>query len=110
MVSFAANVVWNGMVQVKLVLCDDEGKVLTGTDEHLHSLGQDCPSLDEIEQVAETWRRQALPQLESDLLHRVQTQFTDQLKNRWSYLQRPPTGHSENSTRPVRVPAPAISM
>ncbi len=80
MVSFAVNEVWNGMVQVKLVLCDDEGNVLSGTNEHLYSLDQDCHSLNEIEQAVETWQLQALPQLESDLLHRTQPQFTDQLK------------------------------
>ena len=37
------------MVQVKVVLCDDEGNVLSGTDEHLYSLGQVCHRLDEIE-------------------------------------------------------------
>ena len=93
MVSFAMNEVWNGMVQVKLVLCDDEGNVLSGTNEHLYSLGQDCHSLNEIEQAVETWRRQALPQLESDLLHRAQTQFTDQLKKQL----KPPATVSDGS-------------
>ena len=81
------------MVQAKLVLCDDEGNVLSGTNGHLYSLGQDCHSLNEIEQAVETWRRQALPQLESDLLHRAQTQFTDQLKKQL----KPPATVSDGS-------------
>ena len=44
------------MVQVKVVLYDDEGNVLSGTEEHLCSLGQDCQKLDEIEQAVEAWR------------------------------------------------------
>ncbi len=51
MVSLPAHEVWNGMLQVKVVLCDDEGNVLSGTDEHLYSLGQDCQSLNQIEQA-----------------------------------------------------------
>ncbi|MEO0804105.1 MAG: hypothetical protein AAFY57_17810, partial [Cyanobacteria bacterium J06642_2] len=92
-VSFASNEVCNGMVQVKVVLCDDEGNVLSGTEEHLYSLGQDCQRLDDIEQAVETWRHQALPQLESDLLHRAQTQFTDQLKKQ----EQPPATASDES-------------
>ena len=63
MVSFAVIEAWTNMAQVKLVLGDDEGNVSSGAENHLYSFGQDCQRLDELEQVVETWRRPALPQL-----------------------------------------------
>jgi len=61
------------------VFCDDDGNVLPGAEEQVHALGQ-THTLNEIEQAVEEWRRQALPQLESDLLQAAQTEFTQELK------------------------------
>ncbi len=37
-------------------------------------------SLHEIEGAVETWKQQALPEIEADLLNQAQSQFTQEIK------------------------------
>lgn len=43
-------------------------------------------SLHEIEGAIETWKQQALPEMEADLLERAQNQFTQEIKKTKSQL------------------------
>lgn len=66
--------------KVELVIRDEEGKILSQLDSYSIELG--AQSLHEIEGAVENWRQKVLPDIEAELLHSAQTQFTQQLKKR----------------------------
>ena len=67
-------------MQAKIVLCDDEGNVLSDSSSTAHSFELGGQTLNEIEQAVEQFRRQALPELESELLKSAQQQHSEDFK------------------------------
>jgi hypothetical protein len=67
-------------MKAKIVLCDDEGNFLPDSPSTTYSLELGGQTLNEIEQAVERFRRQALPELEADLLKAAQEQQTRELK------------------------------
>jgi len=65
---------------VKVVIQDEEGKILSQLDPYLMDLGSQ--SLHDIEGAVEDWRQKVLPDMEADLLNKAQSQFTQQAKKR----------------------------
>lgn len=63
---------------VKVVIQDEEGKILSQLDPYLMDLGSQ--SLHDIEGAVEDWRQRVLPDMEADLLDKAQSQFTQQAK------------------------------
>ncbi len=64
--------------RVEVVIRDEEGNILSQLAPAWMELG--TQSLHDIEGAVETWRQQALPQIEADLLTGAQSQFTQQIK------------------------------
>ena len=62
------------MVRIKVVMEDDQGNLLRQSEPQTLELGQQ--SLHEIEGAVESWRRQILPEIEAELLHNAQGEFT----------------------------------
>jgi hypothetical protein len=62
------------MVRIKVVMEDDQGNLLRQSEPQTLALGQQ--SLHEIEGAVESWRRQVLPEIEAELLHNAQREFT----------------------------------
>jgi len=67
-------------MKAKIVLYDDEGNVLPDSSSTAYSFDLGSQTLNEIEQAVEQFRRQALPELEADLLNTAQEQQTHELK------------------------------
>lgn len=63
---------------VEVVIRDEAGNILSQLVPHEIDLG--TQSLHDIEGAVETWRQQALPEIEADLLTRTQSQFTQEIK------------------------------
>jgi hypothetical protein len=64
--------------RVEVVIRDEEGNILSQLAPAWMELG--TQSLHDIEGAVETWRQQALPQIEADLLTGAQSQFTQEIK------------------------------
>ncbi len=62
------------MPRVRLVLEDENGNPLPGT-EQVYVLKGECDTLNRIEAAVETFKKSALPTLEQALLTRAQEQF-----------------------------------
>ena len=62
------------MARVRLLLEDDEGTLLNDRWERVYDLGLNLDRLDLIEAAATQVRRQALPDLQADLLAAAQQQ------------------------------------
>lgn len=69
------------MPRVRLVLEDDKGNLLPGT-EQVYVLEGNCDTLNQIEAAVETFRKSALPALEQALLTQTQERFVMQEKKR----------------------------
>jgi len=70
--------------KVEVAIRDEAGNILSQLVPHEIDLG--TQSLDDIEGAVENWRKQALPEIEANLLEQAQTQFTQQKKKRGIYL------------------------
>ncbi len=68
------------MPRVRLVLEDENGNPLPGT-EQVYVLKGECDTLNRIEAAVETFKKSALPTLEQALLTRAQEQFVCVQKN-----------------------------
>ena len=66
------------MVRIKVVIEDEQGKVIRQSIAQPLELGQQ--SLHEIEGAVETWRRHVLPEIEAELLQKAQREFTKHKK------------------------------
>ena len=64
--------------RVEVVIRDEEGNILSQLAPAWIDLG--AQSLHDIEGAVETWRQQALPEIEADLLTGTQSQFTQEIK------------------------------
>ena len=62
------------MVRIKVVIEDEQGRILRQSEAQTLDLGQQ--SLHEIEGAVESWRQQVLPEIEAELLHQAQQEFT----------------------------------
>lgn len=67
------------MPRVRLVLEDDNGNPLPGT-EQVYLLEGNCDTLNQIEAAVETFKKRALPPLEKALLTQAQERFLTQEK------------------------------
>ncbi len=63
------------MPRIRLILEDDQGKPLSTQTQRVYELEGECQTLDEIEQATETFKKQALPEIERSLLGQAQQQF-----------------------------------
>lgn len=70
------------MVRIKVVIEDEQGRILRQSEAQTLDLGQQ--SLHEIEGAVESWRQQALPEIEAELLHQAQQVFTQDKKTQES--------------------------
>ena len=70
--------------RVEVVIRDEEGNILSQLAPAWMNL--ETQSLHDIEGAVETWRQQALPEIEANLLSQAQSQFTQQEKKRGTYL------------------------
>ncbi|HEY9660935.1 MAG TPA: hypothetical protein V6C65_20970, partial [Allocoleopsis sp.] len=57
---------------------DEQGRILRQSEAQTLDLGQ--PSLHEIEGAVESWRQQVLPEIEAELLHQAQQEFSQDKK------------------------------
>ena len=64
--------------RVEVVIRDEQGNILSQLAPASMDLGR--LSLHEIEGAVETWKQQALPEIEADLLNQAQSQFTQEIK------------------------------
>lgn len=64
--------------RVEVVIRDEEGNILSQLAPAWMELG--TQSLHEIEGAVETWKQQALPEIEADLLSQAQSKFTQEIK------------------------------
>jgi hypothetical protein len=64
--------------RVEVVIRDEEGNILSQLAPAWMDLR--AQSLHDIEGAVETWRQQALPEIEADLLTQAQSQFTQEIK------------------------------
>lgn len=64
--------------RVEVVVCDEMGNILSQLAPSWMDLK--TQSLHDIETAVETWKQQALPQMEADLLSQAQSQFTQEIK------------------------------
>lgn len=65
---------------VEIIIRDEAGKIVSQRPAYGVDLG--TQSLHDIEGAVEKFRQQGLPDLEADLLHQAQEQFTQQEKKR----------------------------
>lgn len=70
------------MIRIKVVIEDEQGNILRQSEAQTLELGQQ--TLDEIEGAVESWRQQALPEIEAELLHQAQQEFTQDKKTQGS--------------------------
>jgi hypothetical protein len=63
------------MPRIRLILEDDQGKPISAEAQQLYELEGGCETLDEIEQATETFKREALPEIERSLLNEAQEHF-----------------------------------
>lgn len=64
--------------KIEVIIRDEQGKVLRQMEPQTMDLG--TQSLHDIEGAVEDWRRQALPDIEAELLKAAQSQFDAQKK------------------------------
>ena len=64
--------------RVEVVIRDEMGNILSQLTPTPIDIG--TQSLHDIEGAVETWKRQALPEMEADLLEWAQNQFTQEIK------------------------------
>ena len=69
---------------MEVVIRDEQGNILSQLAPASMDLGR--LSLHEIEGAVETWKQQALPEIEADLLNQAQSQFTQEIKKQKSGL------------------------
>jgi TolA-binding protein len=63
------------MPHIRLILQDDQGNPIPGTEERIYQLQGELETLDQIEQATEEFKREALPEIEHSLLARAQQRF-----------------------------------
>lgn len=68
------------MARIRIILEDEEGRELAGTESRVYELGRELGSLHEIEGALERFRRQALPELTAELLTEAQADNLDDPK------------------------------
>lgn len=66
------------MASIEVIIRDDQGNVISQGDAKEVNLCH--ANLDNIEAEVEKWRKQALPQIEAQLLQQAQREFTVQEK------------------------------
>lgn len=66
------------MPHIRLILQDDQGNPIPGAEERVYQLEGELETLDQIEQAAEKFKREALPEIEHSLLARAQQRFVDE--------------------------------
>ncbi len=66
------------MASIEVIIRDDQGNIIS--PENVKELNLRHANLDMIEAEVETWRKQALPQIEAQLLEQAQAEFTVQEK------------------------------
>jgi hypothetical protein len=62
------------MASIEVTIRDDDGNIISQTAAKQVNLKN--ANLDSIEADVETWRKEALPAVEAELLQRAQTEFT----------------------------------
>lgn len=67
-------------MKAKIVLCDDKGNILSNSTSNAYAFDLGGQTLNEIEQAVEQFRRQALPELEAELLQSAQQQHSEDFK------------------------------
>ncbi len=70
--------------RVEVVIRDEAGNILSQLTPTPIDLG--TQSLHDIEGAVETWKQQALPEIEADLLSQAQSQFTQEIKKQSTKL------------------------
>lgn len=64
------------MARIRIILEDDNGREVAGTEPRIYELGKGLCNLHEIEGALERFRRQALPELTAELLAEAQAAQT----------------------------------
>jgi hypothetical protein len=62
------------MASIEVIIRDDDGKIISQKPAKPVNLKQ--ANLDSIEAEVESWRKEALPEIEAELLRQAQTAFT----------------------------------
>jgi hypothetical protein len=62
------------MASIEVIIRDDDGKIISQKPAKLVNLKQ--ANLNSIEAEVESWRKEALPEIEAELLRQAQTEFT----------------------------------
>jgi hypothetical protein len=62
------------MPRIRIILEDDQGNPLSDTQRTYHLAGE-CDTIDQIERAVETFKEQALPEVEQSLLAQAQKRF-----------------------------------
>jgi hypothetical protein len=66
------------MASIEVIIRDGQGTIIS--PENIKELNQRHATLDTIEAEVETWGKQALPEIEAQLLEQAQAEFTAQEK------------------------------
>lgn len=62
------------MASIEVIIRDDAGNILS--QQPAKTVNLKTANLDTIEAEVESWRKQALPEIEAQLLQQAQTEFT----------------------------------
>ncbi|MBW4442030.1 MAG: hypothetical protein KME10_12480 [Plectolyngbya sp. WJT66-NPBG17] len=62
------------MASIEVIIRDDDGNIIS--QKPAQEINLKNATLDKIEAEVETWRKQALPEIEAELLQQAQTEFT----------------------------------
>lgn len=72
------------MVTVELILRDDNGRIINEGEKRVYKLNPGNRSFHEIEGEVEGFKKEALPDIEVDLLKEAQTKFIEEAKKKGS--------------------------
>jgi hypothetical protein len=64
------------MARIRIILEDDDGREMAGTEPRVYELGRELDNLHEIEVALERFRGRALPELTAELLAEAQAAQT----------------------------------
>lgn len=63
------------MPRIRLILEDEQGNPISAQAQRVYELEGSCETLDEIEEATQTFKREALPEIERSLLREAQQRF-----------------------------------
>ena len=94
------------MARIRITLEDDDGRAINGDKERVYDMPIGAQRLVDIEAAVEGLKREALPELEAELLTLAQQQFVAEVKKRAAGAAM---GRGASRSRPCTGPLPSSS-